>query len=276
MGCSSSRFHKPKGNLIKTHSYILDDKKSYLGYSDSSSSSSHFKCLKIRFPQEEKEDLIFNINLLENLDMPCLDEIKSLYKVCNNFESSLSYFEMLVHGVCIPDYDIIKGLMILSIYLQLHVVARAKVSVLRRFPYIIISVENKMWNKKNVDSFENIIDCINALQKKVNLSKTLLIIKRDADKFNKNLNQGSDLNARLVSILLYNIIDFGTQVENKVKKCLNDLQEFSKNFISIDLEIKNIIKTLRSCHGENIEKIVHEVYSLRSQSIESKLNAEEI
>ena len=271
MGCSRSRFQKPKGSLIKMKSYLLDHNKTYLGYSDSSSSSSHFKCLKIRFPQEEKEDLIFNINLLESLGMPCLDEIKSLYKVCNNFESSLSYFEMLVHGVCIPDYNIIKGLMILSIYLQLHVIARAKVSVIDKFPYVTISVENKMWNKKIVDAFESAVDCINALHKKVNLSKTLLIIKIDADKYNQNVKNDSDINARLVSMLLDNIVKFGVQVENKVKKCLNDLQEFSKNFKSIDLEIKNITETLGGCYEENIEKIVHEVYSLRSKTFDSKL-----
>ena len=239
--------------------------KSYLGYIESP--STNLKCLKIRLQQEqETEDIIFNMDLLNSLNIPFLEDIKSLYKVCNNFKSALSHFEMLVHGACIKDYNIAKGIIILIIYLQLNPASKAKVSALHKFPFIKISIRNKLWNKKILSSFESIIASLTEFNTTKTLHKILEKIKENAKKSAELYSEdNSNNNLRMTAILLAKILEFGNQIIASINQSLFFLQDFSNNFDCIQLEIKNMLGLLNDCSGKNIEDIVHQIYPVQKK-----------
>lgn len=119
MGCSPSKSHYPKSASIQLESFPYQNVRNMsTALLDQGSSLS--PCLKIIIKEDDVEKWQIMKEMLKEFAFEIYEQCMEIYLIYTNLTCTLAHFESLVHGVCIVDYDIIKGFDTLLIFLEIN------------------------------------------------------------------------------------------------------------------------------------------------------------
>ena len=261
MGCSSVNSNAKEPIQIRIKPRISAVTISTLPLSAVSRAASVYepKCLKFRIKEENIEEWEFNTAMLAHFTIPCLDQIMLIYEKYHNYQTVLSLFESSVHGVCIPNYDVLKGVHLLIIYLRINNFPKSKITVTKKFPYLNLQDELGEFHYiimayADVIRFLKEFSCGNPIREALLVVKSFL-----GDSMLESIQQTSKQSKSIMKTL-NKILKLGYETNSAIEKMMKGLEEFSISLPKLEKEIDKKAIELRQFKGESIETIVHKIF----------------
>lgn len=119
MGCALYKVQNQTESIVKTVTLSTRITKN-IQTSQMNENKPEETCLKIRiceYIDVEWEQIYLRVSqLAPGMGNDC----KKIYLTCNEFLSTLAYFEKIVHGVCVEKFSLVRGVEMVMIFANLH------------------------------------------------------------------------------------------------------------------------------------------------------------
>lgn len=121
MGCSMYKVQNQTGSIVKTVTLSTHITK-HIQTSQMNENKPEETCLKIRICEYIEVDWEQIYLRVSQLAPDMVNDCKKIYLTCNEFLSTLAYFEKIVHGVCVKNFSLVKGAEMVMIFANLNTI----------------------------------------------------------------------------------------------------------------------------------------------------------
>lgn len=220
-------------------------------------------CLKFSLKSVDNDDFKSDLTMLRNFKQQYFIDCQALHCHHTDLEAKLLYFQTKVHGVCVEEYSLVKGLEVFIIMLKTTKKKDQAFKVLKKLPFLKV-VQNfegeilgiiKAW--KGVTEFFR-----ESLKGKI-IEKMIGDIQTDKDDL--IAARGENLTKYLEDVILGldRFIQLGNEMIEKINQEIKRLENFAATF-----PIRNqfFSESLPNLNPDSSSKaIVHTIFTLTSK-----------
>lgn len=218
-------------------------------------------CLQIKIKETDIEAWEVQNEVVKKFASEHAQYCIEIYEIFTKLEILLGNFEDLIHAVCIPDYNLVKGLEALLIYLNINSKSKFKLNISKNFPILELGGNQ---NGKIV----SIVQGWNNLVKFLTDSEVRSSIERNSSKVKNALSVSLSSKSRNFTKIF--------KVTNKylmlAEKTLENIEGMKKrmmgymdNYKINSKKISSASKTMKELEGVDIFIVVHCLKDIQKQ-----------
>ncbi|OMJ91631.1 hypothetical protein SteCoe_5780 [Stentor coeruleus] len=220
-------------------------------------------CMKFSLQYETYINIPQSINIIESYQLSCSSEYRQILESYQSFISSVSYFDTMVHSVCIEKYSFIKAIKLLMIYIISNEGSEKSIIHTDKFPFF--DFPNCLFcDKECISSWEDLIDNIKALKKNKKLYENFLHIKYIYKIITEITNQVSDEDKQAykkILRVLKNTIELIDNMYILLNNMIYNIKSFKENLQSYFPTIQALSFISLTFQDKSPKSIVHFIYS---------------
>lgn len=150
MGCSLYKVHNQTSTIVKAVTLSTHTTK-HMQTSQLEENKAEESCLKIKIYEDVDVDWECIYLVVSQMASSMMSNCKEIYTKSNQFLSTVAYFENIVHGVCVEEFSLNKGLEMILIFASLNGI-KVFVRKCKFFAFLDVKTEKndevfKAWNR---------------------------------------------------------------------------------------------------------------------------------
>lgn len=256
MGCSPTKEPNLNRNILKIQSTNYTARK-FMSTAVFEGQNNIEECLKIKIKETDVEDWEVQNEIVKTFASENSDLCIEIYEFYTKLEILLGNFENRVHAVCIPEFDLIKGLEALIIYLNIN--SKAKFDLKQHNFFPILELQNTQNGCINliVQSWNNLVNFIVDEKMRICFERNSNKIKStmcvNLQEKNKKLGKFFKATNKYVLLALNTLA--------RIKEIKSKMKNFMDSFKINHQKLLKVSKLHRELDGLDIHIVVHNLES---------------
>jgi hypothetical protein len=210
-------------------------------------------CLKIIIKEDDVEKWEITNEMTKVYAFEIYEQCMQIYLDHTNLACLLTHFENLIHGVCISNFDIVKGLEILFIFLEVNETSKNLLKNLPKIPvFETLEFQNDFLNKI-MKAWNNLITFITN-------PKSLKSLTKNSKEINTFLIQFTDQSPKKASSIFKiasKYLSLSEKTTFKLSSMAKQIEDYMGNFNKRRTFIKKAAKLNKKLKGYDVSLFVH-------------------